>query len=136
MGNQNKTMGHGSSDAKQAFHRTSLPFVTISLRSGQDAMEHLAMGAALAPLRRQGVLLLGSGVPTFHNFRVMFSQSQSEKDAAAAKSTEFDDWLVATMESAPDERWRRLLSWEQAPGAAMMHPSGEAEHFMPTLVIV
>lgn len=134
--NQNKTMGHGASDAKRAFHQLGLPFVTISLRTGQDATEHLAMGAALAPLRGEGVLLLGSGVPTFHNFHVMFSHSQSEKDDAAEKCSRFDAWLVAAMESEPDERCQRLLSWEQAPGATVMHPEGEAEHFMPTLVIV
>jgi len=134
--NQTKTMGHGASDAKRAFHQLGLPFVTISLRTGQDAAEHLAMGVALAPLRREGILLLGSGVSTFHNFHIMFSQSQAAKDAAADECSKFDAWLVAAIESDPEERKRQFLDWQQAPGAGVMHPPGEAEHFMPTLVIV
>jgi aromatic ring-opening dioxygenase catalytic subunit (LigB family) len=134
--NQNHVMGHGAEDAKRALHRLALPFVTMSLKTGQRAAEHLAIGAGLSPLREAGILLLGSGVPSFHNFHVMFSKSQSFRSLAAEKNRQFDEWLSETMSSNFEERRRRLCSWEKAPGAMSCHPIGEAEHFMPTLVIV
>lgn len=134
--NQNKSMGHGAYDAKRALRHHGIPFVTMSLKTGQNAAEHLAMGVALAPLRREGVLLLGSGVPSFHNFHVMFSKSQTVRSDAAENCSRFDAWLLDAVKSEPEDRWQRLCSWKRAPGAATCHPNGEAEHFMPTLVIV
>jgi len=135
-GNAMRTMGHGAYDAQRGLRHLSIPFVTISLRTGQRAEEHLAMGAALAPLRQEGVLLLGSGLPSFHNFHVLFSNSESLKRDATEKSKSFDAWLLEVMECGAEERWRRLCSWEDAPGAKTCHPAGEADHFMPTLVMV
>jgi aromatic ring-opening dioxygenase catalytic subunit (LigB family) len=129
------SMGHGAHDAARALHRLGLPIVTVSLTTGQNAAEHLAMGSALAPLRAEGVLLLGSGLPSFHNFHVMFSQSQCERRDAVEQSLLFDAWLLETMKSEPSTRHDRLCSWDKAPGARLCHPPGEAEHFMPTLVI-
>lgn len=128
-------MGHGARDAAQALHHLGLPVVTVSLTTGQNAAEHLAMGSALAPLRAEGVLLLGSGLPSFHNFHVMFSKSQSKRRDAVEQSLLFDAWLLETMKSEPSTRHDRLCSWDKAPGARVCHPPGEAEHFMPTLVI-
>jgi len=129
-------MGHGAYDAERGFRHLGIPHVTISLRTGQQAAQHLAMGAAIAPLRHEGVLLLGSGLPSFHNFHVLLSKSESLRRDAIDKNSRFDAWLLETMSSDAQERWRRLCSWEAAPGAVTCHPAGEAEHFMPTLVIV
>jgi aromatic ring-opening dioxygenase catalytic subunit (LigB family) len=136
MGRSDQVMGHGVADVMRAFRRSDLPFVTISLRAGQNAAEHLAMGIALSPLRHEGVLLLGSGVPLFHNFDVLFSQSQAKVAEGIKQSFMFDAWLSQTLESEnAAERLERLLKWEAAPGARVCHPVGAAEHFMPTLVI-
>jgi len=122
-------------NAKRGLRGMGIPFVTMSLRTGQMAATHLAMGAALAPLRREGILLLGSGLPSFHNFHVMMSKSRPVRDDAIEKCLSFDAWLLETMKCEATERWRRLCSWEGAPGARTCHPAGEAEHFMPTLVL-
>jgi aromatic ring-opening dioxygenase catalytic subunit (LigB family) len=131
-----RARGHGDADVMRAFCRPRLPFVTISLRAGQNAAEHLAMGMALSPLRHEGVLLIGSGVPLFHNFDVLFSQSQTKVAEGIKQSFMFDGWLLQTLEETDaSKRLARLLDWESAPGARVCHPLGAAEHFMPTLVI-
>lgn len=42
------------------------PVVQMSLTKGLDPVQHLKMGAALAPLRDQGVLIVGSGEQSLH----------------------------------------------------------------------
>jgi aromatic ring-opening dioxygenase catalytic subunit (LigB family) len=130
-----RTMGHGAADAKRALRQNDLPFVTMSLRAGQNAAEHLAIGMALAPLRQEGILLLGSGVPTFHNFDVLFTKSAAKLADGIKHSYSFDSWLLETLGCESTERFARLCKWDTAPGARVCHPVSEAEHFMPTVVI-
>jgi hypothetical protein len=126
---------HGTNDAKRGLRQDGLPFVTISLREGQNAADHLAIGVALAPLRHEGALLLGSGVPCYHNFDVLFTRSADKLSDGIKQSFSFEAWLTETLSREPTERFARLRKWEVAPGARNCHPAGEAEHFMPTLVI-
>ena len=47
----------------------------------------------------------------------------------------FDAWLGQTLvESAPDERTRRLIEWERAPAGREAHP--REEHLLPLHVAV
>jgi aromatic ring-opening dioxygenase catalytic subunit (LigB family) len=70
------------------FGSTSLQ---VSVLASQDPHEHLAMGKALAPLRDEGVLIVGSGL-SYHNMRsFMYGNA-----AAGAASEEFDGWLRET----------------------------------------
>jgi 4,5-DOPA dioxygenase extradiol len=85
------------------------------------------MGRALAPLREDGVLVMGSGSFT-HNLREM-----QRDDAASATPTyvrEFGDWIARTLESGDDDA---IAHWRtRAPHAARAHPT--PEHFEPLLV--
>jgi aromatic ring-opening dioxygenase catalytic subunit (LigB family) len=101
-----------------------VPVVQLSLKHNLDPLTHLNIGRALAPLRREDVLIVGSGL-SFHNLRLF-------GPAGAAASQQFDAWLRATMALAPALRSERLLAWEQAPAARQAHP--REEHLLPLMV--
>ncbi len=110
---------------KLAFPRADIPTMQLSLRAGLDPAAHLALGRALAPLRDQGVLIVGSGM-SYHNMRG-FMQPQS---LAASKA--FDAWLAETVAKPADERASRLQRWAEAPAARASHP--REEHLLPLMV--
>jgi aromatic ring-opening dioxygenase catalytic subunit (LigB family) len=110
---------------KLAYPDADVPTVQLSLKSGLDPAEHLAMGRALAPLRDEGVFIVGSGM-TYHNLRAFGPQ-------AAPVSETFDAWLRETATLAPAERDRRLTAWAAAPAARLAHP--REEHLLPLMVV-
>jgi len=101
----------------------SLPLVMLSLRHDLDPAHHLAIGAALAPLREQGVLIIGSG-SSFHNLRTYFN-------GVPEAAQQFDQWLTETAEN-PEGREERLIDWQSAPAARACHP--REEHLLPLMV--
>ncbi len=118
---------------KLMYPDASIPCVQLSLLRGLDPAQHLALGAALAPLRERNVLLLGSG-SSFHNMRAFF---QPPSAATQAQNFAFEDWLGETCCSAAlDEAQRRdrLIHWDTAPGARFSHP--REEHLLPLHVCV
>ncbi|WP_457393575.1 DODA-type extradiol aromatic ring-opening family dioxygenase [Roseateles sp. P5_E1] len=100
-----------------------VPVVQLSLKRGLNPVEHIALGRALAPLRNEGVLILGSGF-SFHNLR-LYGSAGREPSAA------FDAWLQSTLPS-PAGRAERLQAWAQAPAARLAHP--REEHLLPLMV--
>lgn len=108
---------------KVAFPDADIPILTLSLRHSLDAAAHLAAGRALAPLRDQGVLIIGSGM-TYHNMRG-YRWQDNQPIAGADK---FDDWLTETITTDP----ARLVSWADAPNARAAHP--REEHLLPLMV--
>src|SRR4051812_15413031 len=53
---------------KLTYPEADVPTVQLSLKAGLDPAEHLAIGRALAPLRDEGIFIVGSGM-SFHNMR-------------------------------------------------------------------
>jgi len=110
---------------KVAFPEARIPVVTLSLAGSLDPALHLAAGRALAPLRDEGVLIVGSGM-SFHNLLGYFRPETPERARA------FDAWLTGAVESAAAERDAALTGWRKAPFAAYAHP--REEHLIPLLV--
>lgn len=98
--------------------------VAVSLRADLDPTFHLELGRALAPVRDDGVLVVGSG-SSFHHFA-----NFGREDLAVG----FDDWLHETLALPGDERAAALARWEEAPHARQAH--GREEHLLPLMVAV
>jgi aromatic ring-opening dioxygenase catalytic subunit (LigB family) len=106
--------------------QAGIPVVMLSLCSDLDPAHHLAIGAALAPLRDEGVLIIGSG-SSFHNLRTLFNG-----DSRA--SVEFDAWLHDTIsQTDPVIRKARFVDWKDAPSARSCHP--REDHLIPLMVV-
>jgi aromatic ring-opening dioxygenase catalytic subunit (LigB family) len=109
------------------YPEANVPVVQLSLKRGLDPLEHLAVGRALAPLRGEGVLIIGSGL-SYHNLRAF-------GPVAKVPSAAFDDWLQRVLIGSPSQqRTRDLKSWESAPAARQAHP--REEHLLPLMVAV
>ena len=115
---------------KVAFPDADVPVLQMSLLSSLDAAAHLRLGQALAPLRDEGVLIIGSGM-SYHNMRG-YGDARSAPIAA-----EFDRWLSDTVALPARERSARLANWDTASGPAgrLSHPPRAEEHLLPLHVV-
>lgn len=111
---------------KLTYPEADMPTVQLSLVTGLDPVEHLRLGRALAPLRDEGVLLLGSGM-SYHDMRGFF------RGGAAGPSRAFDAWLGETVALPEAERDGRLARWSEAPSGRACHP--REEHLLPLMVV-
>ncbi len=104
----------------------TIPIVPLSLVAGLEPAQHIAMGRALAPLRRAGILIVGSGM-SFHNLRALYAGAE-----VLTRSRRFDAWLNEAVTDDPSARDRRLAAWASAPEARFAHP--REEHLLPLMV--
>jgi aromatic ring-opening dioxygenase catalytic subunit (LigB family) len=111
---------------KVAYPDARIPTVQLSLQRNLDPAAHLAIGRALAPLRDEGVLIVGSGM-SYHNMGGFMSAAGREH------SERFDAWLAAAVEKSPAERDAELEGWSTAPSARASHP--REEHLLPLMVV-
>ena len=110
---------------KLAYPDAQLPTVQLSLRADLDAEAHLAIGRALAPLRDEGVLIVGSGL-SYHNM------GGFKAGTGGPASKAFDGWLGAVVEKHAEARDAELAAWAKAPSARESHP--REEHLLPLMV--
>lgn len=108
--------------------QADIPVLQLSILRHYDPEVHLGIGRALAPLRDEGVLIVGSGFPSFHDL-----SSMGPPSAASARA--FDAWLTETMvDHVGDDRSDRLRAWDRAPSARVAHP--REDHLVPLFVAV
>ena len=80
----------------------------------------------MAPLRDEGVLIIGSGM-SYHNLRTLRG-SDGDRESEA-----FDAWLTeAAIDPDTEARAAKLAAWDQAPGARDAHP--REENLLPLMV--
>ena len=111
---------------KVIYPQADVPLVQLSLKAGLDPAAHLRAGRALEPLRKEGVLIAGSGM-SYHNMRGLMS------GGVLADSDRFDTWLTrAACAPAAPAREEMLEQWALAPAARSAHP--REEHLLPLMV--
>lgn len=111
-----------------AFPEAEIPVVELSLPRHASAVDVMAIGEALAPLRDENILLVGTGM-SYHNLR-RFLRPDKEADE---HSRQFNAWLHQAVTSFPSQRASALASWKDAPFAKDCHP--EAEHLLPLMFV-
>lgn len=104
-----------------------VPVAQISIQSRLGPLHHLAVGAAMAPLRDEGVLVVGSGNLT-HGLREM--DRGGPNDPAYPWVAEFADWAFDTISNGRTDDVADYRA--MAPHAARNHPT--EDHFLPLLV--
>jgi 4,5-DOPA dioxygenase extradiol len=112
---------------KLMYPQADIPCSQLSLVRGLDPAAHVALGAALRDLKRQNILVIGSGF-SFHNLGAFAWRGADAPDTA---NDAFQDWLTETC-TAPlsqTDRERRLVGWERVPSARYCHP--REEHLLP-----
>ena len=113
-----------------------VPVLPLALVPDMPPAQLFALGETLAALRRDGVLVLGTGSIT-HNLRLAFASRPlsdlmpHEADTAASdeipESLAFRSWFA---ERSAARDWDALFDYrKRAPSAALMHPTDE--HLLP-----
>jgi aromatic ring-opening dioxygenase catalytic subunit (LigB family) len=102
-----------------------IPTLQLSLRHDLDPADHIRAGQALASLRDEGVLIVGSGM-SFHNMTVLGRDVTAQAD-------DFDEALRAAV-TDPDavRRRARVAAWDTLPQARFAHP--REEHLLPLMI--
>lgn len=119
---------HGAFTTLQPMYpQADMPMLQLSMLQSYDPATHLALGRALAPLRDDGVLIIGSGL-SYHDLR-------NFGPGAKQASARFDAWLQQTLvQGKSAQRSQALRDWQHAPAARLAHP--REDHLIPLLVAV
>ena len=107
-----------------------IPVVQLSIDGRLPPAEHLAIGRALAPLRDEGVLVLGSGNVT-HNLGHAFSAWRRGDHATPVWARSFDDGVAAALTGHDEAHLVRALGTE---AGRLAHPT--PDHYLPLLYVV
>lgn len=111
---------------RRMYPAADVPVLQISLDVRRTTAEHYAIGQALAGLRDEGVMILGSG-NIVHNLRV----PRPRGDEVIPWARRFDDRIAALVEARDDQA---LIDYADLPDAADAVP--ESEHFLPLLYVL
>lgn len=122
-------LDHGSWIPLQLLYPAAdIPVVQLSLQTELGPAHHYRMGAALRPLRDDGVLIVGSGGLTHNLMRLQ--RGAADESPPPTWVAAFEGWIA---DKVAEGDVAALLDWRaQAPHAAVAHPSDE--HFIPFFV--
>lgn len=121
-------LDHGAwSVLMHMFPNADIPVVQLSLDQNLSPVEHLELAKKLAPLRRQGVMILGSG-NVVHNLRMLDWQSTQPPLWAEQFNRQIKE-LLLTKNFAAIAHYQKL---GEAARLAAPHP----DHFLPLLYVL
>ncbi|KAJ1921709.1 hypothetical protein H4219_000442 [Mycoemilia scoparia] len=135
----NRGMDHGVWVAlkKAGLEKAKFPIVEMSLYNNESMEKHIELGKALAPLREQGVLIIGSGMAV-HNLRDLWNARDSVPDYVPKFDKQLDDIVLksraAENESIADVRARGATELAKSPYLRRAHPA--LEHLLPFHVVI
>lgn len=112
---------------KVMYPAADIPVVQVSIPS-HDPDALLALGVALAPLRQEGVLIIGSGYLT-HGLPFLTHENWNDS-SIPAWSRDFDQWATELIDAGDIDALAQYAS--AAPGMPYAHPT--VEHFSPIFV--
>ena len=117
---------HGTwSVLTHAFPDASIPVVQLSLNAFKDFDHHLELGRKLAPLRDDGVLIIGSG-NIVHNLRAI---DMAQPDSSYDWAQRFDDRAREVLQSNP----AGIASLDGHPDFRKAVPT--PDHYLPMLYV-
>lgn len=120
-------LDHGSwTVLRWMYPDADIPVLQLSLDVRRTPAEHHAIGRALAGLRDEGVMILGSG-NVVHNLKV----DRPRGDEIFPWARRFDDLVADRVDAADDAA---LIAFDALPDAAMAVP--ENEHYLPLLYVL
>lgn len=126
--NPSRGLDHGAWVPLSAMYpEANVSVMQLSLIRNADPATHFELGRVLAPLRNEGVLIVGSGGIT-HNFSWLDWRSK-EDTAPLVQAQVFTDWVADRLEA---QDVSALLAYRSAPYGAGAHPT--EEHFLPFFV--
>lgn len=128
--NEERGLDHGAwVPLRLVFPDAEIPVVQLSVQTRLGPEHHLKLGRLLAPLREEGVLIVGSGSFThdLSSFREYYHALHAPEPEWV---TRFADWMDRALR---DRRVSDLLDYRrQAPEAVRNHPT--EEHLLPIFV--
>lgn len=122
-------LDHGTwSVLRHLYPAADVPVVQLSMNLGFNPAKHMALAAALAPLRSEGVLIVGSG-NIVHNLRTMTWQ---QPDAVFDWAQRFSDKVKAHLAAKESAALADLTALDEDGVLAV----NSAEHYLPFLYIL
>lgn len=106
------------------YPKADIPVTQLSIQTPLGPRHHYKLGEALAPLRDEGVLIVGSGAAT-HNLREF--RHQGIDTPAYSWVTEFSEWVANRIEEKNIESVFEYRTG--APHGVRNHPT--EDHFVP-----
>jgi 4,5-DOPA dioxygenase extradiol len=113
---------------KVMYPYADVPVLQLSMPT-QDPGRLMELGRRLAPLRHEGVLVIGSGFMT-HGLQFA-TREMFENNVIPGWSAEFDAWVAEALERGDIET---LAAFDKAPGMPYAHPT--VEHYTPLFVAI
>jgi 4,5-DOPA dioxygenase extradiol len=124
-------LDHGTwSVLLHVFPKADIPVVQLSISQNLSAQRHLDIGRTLAPLREQGVLVMGSG-NIVHNLHHAMTAYRSGDLVTPTWAAGFDADIARAIEQHDDNFLVRALDTDTG---RMSHPT--PEHFLPLLYVM